>query len=273
MMDKSAIEQIQQSQTAIAHQDALANQNLAYPVLAAHKDFEVRSLERFLPGKVRFTGTMLTSSVSDFSGFTLENKSDDSQCFINKDDASAQVIFNLGTTSKAGHGDFKAELKLEKTAEYKALLGVNDSQLSQKALAEFMEDWTHCITAFASDDDLIPTTKAIAAVRRLTIEANAKAEHEVQDFRSSRSAMENIEAKTDNGLPAYILFQCVPYNELKEFNFYARISVITGETPKLSFRIKRLEKIQDEIMDNFKELIVEKLDGKVPTYIGVFSDR
>lgn len=271
MMDKSAIEQIQLSQAINAAQEAVANQKLAYPLVSLPKDFETKSLERYLPNRVRFTGALNTKSVNDFAKFSLDNKEDGTKCFIDKDTASATVIFNLGNADKAGHADFKATLGLEKTAEYKALLGKHDTMLSQKQLAEFMEDWSSFITCFDKEGEVIFINKAIAAVRRLTIEANAKAEHEVQDFRSSRSALENVEAKTDTGLPAEILFQCSPYNELPEFNFSARISVITGETPKLSFRIKRLEKVQDEIMDAFKELVVSKLDGQIPTYLGVFN--
>lgn len=269
-MDKAAIEQIQLSQ-AVAETQLAINAKLAHPLLAAHKDFQLNDLERYMPNKARFTGLLRTKSIGDFAAYSLANKEDGTQCFIDKDNANATVIFNLGNATLAGHADFKATLELEKTAEYQALLKCNDQHLDQKTLAEFMEDWADFITALDSEGEVINLTKAISAVRRLTIEANAKAEHEVQDFRSSRSALENIEAKTDNGLPSQLLFQCVPYSELPEFSFYARLSVITGEKPKLSFRIKRLEKVQDDIMESFKEIVVGKFDNKIPTYLGVFK--
>ena len=270
-MDKTAIEQIQLSQAVAETQKAIELQGLLHPLLAAHKDFSLTSLERYLPNKMRFTGSLATKSIGDFANFSLANKSEGTQCFIDKDSASATVIFNLGNTEIAGHADFTATLNLEKTAEYKALLNCNEKQLSQKQLAEFMEDWADFITPLDKEGEPINIARAVSAVRRLTIEANAKADHEVQDFRSSRSALENIEAKTEHGLPAELLFECVPFNELPEHCFYVRLSVITGEEPKLSFRIKRLEKAQDRIMEEFKVIVEDKLHEEIPTYMGIFK--
>lgn len=271
-MDKSAIEQIQQAEATNSVNSAIKNfAGLAYPLVAVPNDFKTECLERYLPNKVRFTGTLKTNSLNDFTSFSLAHKQDGSKCFINSDNEEAVVIFNLGDDSKAGHADFKAFLKLEKTAEYKALLEKHDRHLNQKQLAEFMEDWADYIVALNSDGAAISTSKAISAVRRITIEAKAEAKHEVQDFRSTRSALENVEAKTDHGLPSEILFKCVPFNELPEFEFYARISIITGEEPKFSFRIKRLEKIQDDIMNEFKRILVQELNEQIPAYLGVFN--
>lgn len=272
MMDKSAIQQIQMASVAAVIQASMDEKELNQPTLAIPEGFKIESLECYLPKRARFKGHMRTNSVNDFGKYSLENKQDGTRCFIDKDTESAKVIFNLGDTENAGHGDFSALLELEKTAEYKALLSIHSGHATQKALAEFMEDWADFITCFDSEGEVVHITKAIGAVRRLVIEANAKAEHEVQDFRSSRSAMENIEAKTDTGLPSEILFQCSPFNELPEFNFHIRVSVITGDDkPKFSTRIKRLEKVQDEIMETFKEIVIEKLAGQIPTYLGVFK--
>lgn len=275
-MDKSAIEQIQLAQAVRETQESVDHNSeiyeLLHPLQVTHKDFQVNSLERYMPNRARFTGSFRTGSIADFTEFSLKNTvKEQTKCFIDGDGMAARVIFNLGNQSVAGHADFHAFLELQKTSEYRALMDMNGGHHSQKTLAEFMEDWIDFITPLDKEGEPISPIKAISAVRRLTIEANAKSEHEVQDFRSTRSALENVEAKTDNGLPSEILFQCVPFNELSEFNFYARISVITGETPKLSFRIKRLDKVQDEIMEDFKELVVSKIGKEIPTYLGVFN--
>lgn len=270
-MDKSAIEQIQLSQAITSAQEAISKQKLANPVVAVPSNFEIKDLERYLPNKTRFTGDLVTSSIDDFAAFALDNKEEGSKCFINKDNAQARVIFNLGDAKKAGHADFTATLVLEKTAEFNALMSINGEHCTQRRLAEFIEDWADFITPLDSEGAPIALAKAVGAIRRLTIEAKAKAEHEVQDFRSSRSALENIEAKTDTGMPAEILFECEPYSGLPGFSFYARLSIITGEEPKFSFRIKRLEKLEDEIMEAFKDLVIDKLNGQIPTYLGVFN--
>lgn len=273
MMDKSAIEQIQKAQATAEVQSAINAANLAHPLAAMPSDIKASSLESYMANRVRFRGELQTNSINDFSRFSIENAVDGSSvCFIDPRRECAVAIFNLGNQEVAGHADFKATLHLEKTAEYTALLNVHDSQLKQKQMAEFMEDFADFITTFDSEGNEVSVKRAIGAVRRLVIEANAKAEYEEQDFRSTRSALESVEAKTDNGLPSEIFFKCEPFKELQEHVFCARLSVITGgDEAKFSFRIKRLESKQDEIMEGFKSLLIEKLEGKMPAYIGRFD--
>lgn len=272
MMDKSAIQQIQLAQALDAAQEALEGQHLAKPVVALPCEMKLHDLEEFAAFKTAFTGRFATSSLNDFAHYTLTNNEAGSQCFVSDGKLAASVIFDLGDAKAAGHCRHKAELEMQRTAEYRALLQINGDSLSQRGFAEFMEDWADFITPLDCEGEVVHITKAIGAVRRVTIEAHASSEHDVQDFRSSRSALESVEAKTDNGLPAELLFQCRPSVDLPEFNFYVRVSLLTGgSAPKFTLRVKRYEKLVEEIQDAFKALVVEKLEGKLPVFLGNFQ--
>lgn len=153
------------------------------------------------------------------------------------------------------------------------MLGVDGSKMSQKTLAEFLEDWGDHIQAYNAEGDAIALTRAISAVRRLTIESSRKEDHEVQDFKASRSALENVEARSDHGMPSGFRFTCIPYNGLAERSFELRLSVLTGgDAPALVARIKRLEAVQEEVGQEFMELLNDSFeDYELITYLGKFS--
>ncbi|WP_444933642.1 DUF2303 family protein [Microbulbifer sp. JTAC008] len=278
-MDQSAVKEIQKSQTAAILEAALLEKDLQKPVLAAPADFKLHDLESYLPGRTRLRGVMHTIALLDFISYSLNHqKGKDSACFVDPERMSAETIFNLGNDIVPGHADFSAEIKLVKTAEYKALLDINGHKLSQKQLAEFMEDYAENIVCYSPDGQIIPISEAVAAVRRLTIEASRKADYEVQDFKSSRSDLENIEARSEKTLPAGFKFECVPYNDLSIRTFDLRLSVITGrEAPTLSVRIKRLEAAQEDMGRELQDRLADAFaaedisEQKIETYIGSFS--
>ncbi|WP_226647965.1 DUF2303 family protein [Microbulbifer variabilis] len=278
-MDQSAVKEIKQCQTVATLDAAIHGKQLQTPILAAPIDFKLHDLEGYLPGRTRLRGAMHTTALKDFIEYSLGHHcAGSSACFVNPERMSAETIFNLGNSTQPGHADFSAEVALVKTAEYRALLGINGERLSQKHLAEFMEDYTDNIVCYSADGETINNSKAIAAVRRLTIESSRKEDHSVEDFKSSRSALENIEARSDEGLPAGFIFECEPYNDLKLRAFDLRLSVITGrEAPMLSVRIKRLEAIQEDMGRELETKLGEafSLDDTtspiIDTYIGTFS--
>ncbi|WP_444893413.1 DUF2303 family protein [Microbulbifer sp. TRSA001] len=278
-MDQSAVKEIKQSQAIATIDVAIRSKDLEKPVLAVPTDFRLHDLECYLPGRTRLRGAMQTIALLDFISYSLDHRKDkDSACFVDPARMSAETIFNLGTDAKPGHADFSAEVTLIKTAEYKALLDINGQRLSQKELAEFLEDYAENIVCYAPDGEAIPISEAVAAVRCLTIEASRKADYEVQDFKSSRSDLENIEARSEKTLPAGFKFECVPYNDLSIRTFDLRLSVITGrEAPTLSVRIKRLEAAQEDMGRELQDRLADAFaaedisEQKIETYIGSFS--
>ncbi|ELN1214995.1 DUF2303 family protein, partial [Escherichia coli] len=50
------------------------------------------------------------------------------------------------------------------------------------------------------------------------------------------------------------------------------LSIITGDRPVLVLRIIQLEAVQEEMANEFRDLLVEKFkDSKVKTFIGTFN--
>ena len=194
------------------------------------------------------------------------------RCFIDADNMRAVSVLNLGTIGEPGHADNTATLKLKKTAPFSALLSVNGERNSQKSLAEWIEDWADYLVGFDANGDAIKATKAAAAVRKITIEANQTADFEDNDFSGKRSLMESVEAKTKDIMPVVFEFKCVPFEGLKERPFKLRLSIITGDRPVLVLRIIQLEAVQEEMANEFRDLLVEKFkDSKAETFIGTFT--
>ncbi|OOI43786.1 hypothetical protein BMT72_24845, partial [Escherichia coli] len=101
---------------------------------------------------------------------------------------------------------------------------------------------------------------------------NQTADFEDNDFSGKRSLMESVEAKTKDIMPVTFEFKCVPFEGLKERPFKLRLSIITGDRPVLVLRIIQLEAVQEEMANEFRDLLVEKFkDSKVETFIGTFT--
>ncbi|WP_149008303.1 DUF2303 family protein, partial [Escherichia coli] len=82
-------------------------------------------------------------------------------------------------------------------------------------LREFsLQDFRGGSVGFDANGDTIQATKAAAAVRKITIEANQTADFEDNDFSGKRSLMESVEAKTKDIMPVAFEFKCVPFEGL-----------------------------------------------------------
>ncbi|MGO0220836.1 DUF2303 family protein [Escherichia coli] len=89
---------------------------------------------------------------------------------------------------------------------------------------------------------------------------------------SEEDTTETVEAKTKDIMPVAFEFKCVPFEGLKERPFKLRLSIITGDRPVLVLRIIQLEAVQEEMANEFRDLLVEKFkDSKVETFIGTFT--
>ncbi len=264
-MDKTAIEAIQHTAITAASIGQLGDT----PAIALPNNMTVESLEHLGNRRTRFRGAMTTSIVSDFAAYTKKQAS--AICFVDPDKMSAQAYYNLGSDTHPGHGDHYACLTLQPTAPLKAITELNGRTNTQKALSEWLEDWLLHITAINRDGEEIDMRKAITAVRNITIEATAKSEHTDENFRASRSTLENIEAKSRSGLPAGITFDCEPYLGLKQRKFNLRLSILTGsKEPILILRITQLEKAQEEMAKEFEALLKNSLP-ETEMYVGRFK--
>lgn len=274
MMDRNALQYLSESfaceKTAKAISDATSETAVALP-----GDVSINDLEQFMPGRRRFRGRMQTGSISEFCKYANDEAFDGLgiQCFVDAESMSAESFFDLGDPVSPGHAEHRALLKLPKTSDYKELIGnVSGAQWGQKTLAEWIEDWSENIVLTSSSGEELPRSSAVAAVRRITIGAKAESTSEEQSFSARRSSMAEVEAKNQDTLPSFIAFKCTPFHGLPERTFMVRVSLLTGgESPKFSLRLVRLEQHEEEMAEQFQEILQQGLNEKVKTFVGTFK--
>lgn len=271
-LDGNAISQIQNMAVASLSLDAI--EKSLCPAIVLPDAFKVSSLENLQEGRFRFRGEMKTTSISDFVKYSIKNAIEEGvSCFIDANEMSAKTIFNIGTIGEPGHADNTALVKLKQTAPFSALLKIDGVKYRQKELAEWLEDWRDYLMAFDAEGNVLDIKQAISAVRRITIESTRSAEHEDHDFSAKRSVLESVEARSKDVMPTAFQFTCTPYDELKERSIKLRYSVLTGgDVPVLVLRIVQLENLEEQIAQEFRNLLCDEFDeSEIETFIGKFS--
>ncbi len=274
MFDKEALITLQESKAIEAAQKALAFAHQDSNDLAAlPSDFTMHDLEKFLPLRRRARGTMATAIVDSFCDYTKQHAEPGATVFVDADNMQAFAVLNLGTPDEPGHADNKARVTIKRTAAYQAMLNIAGGQGQKQAtVAEFLEDWPDQIGCF-NDAGLISTPKAIAAIRKLTIESMRKLESSEQQLSASKSAFESVQATSVDPIPTTAIFRCQPYPELMERAFALRLSIQTGnDKPTISMRVIKIEEHQEQMAKELAELIAQGFDGEaIPVLIGGYS--
>jgi uncharacterized protein YfdQ (DUF2303 family) len=270
MLDQAAIKELNKSQAISAAETAITGQ--VDTLVALPDDFKVHDLENYLVARRRARGTMQTSSVTDFAQYATTHKEEGAAVFVDADDMEAVAVLNLGTPDDPGHADNRAKLKLKKTAAFMAMMQhASGTALKQATAAEFLEDWTEHTDCY-NDEGNVSKPKAIAAVRKLTIESMRKLESSEQSLSASKSAFESIQATSADPLPTIIYFRCVPYVGLAERQFVLRLGVQTGgDKPSIVLRIVKAELHAEEMANELAELTREALDNTMPVLIGEYA--
>jgi uncharacterized protein YfdQ (DUF2303 family) len=243
------------------------------PALVLPSDQKIHSIEKFQAARSRFRGALTTHSLLDFGNYVMEQSADTvASGFVDAAAMSCTVIFNLGNTKEPGHGDFTATLNLRKTAAFRALERAAAIQFAQKDLSDWIEDWASNLQALAADDSHIDLRKAASAIRSISIEQARKSEHVVGDLSASRSAMDQIEAKSSEGLPAEFLFTVEPYEGLKVQIIRLRVAVLTGgDKPLLRLRWIGEEQLREDLAQEFKDVVQQEVGGGAKLTIGSFN--
>lgn len=271
-IQNSAAQAIEASQDAIQH---TFNNIDALPYVALPEGHKLHAIdtEKHQPYRQRFTGQFCTSSPDDFIEYCLNAGSNESKCFINPENRSAKCIINFGTRAQAGHCDDTATYTPSSTAEYDALLEVSQrGSLSQKTVAEFLEDWKDNIQCYNTDQQLIEIKRAINATRKITITAKTSKESEKQQFSSAQSSLASVEANTNEDQPAYIEFTCSPFLGFNERSFMARVSINSDDdAPRLHIRIIQMELHKQQMAEELQAMLTEAFNEKIHTVIGAFS--
>lgn len=274
MFDKETLTALQESGAIVAAAGALEKHFDTNNLAALPSDYRLHDLEPYLSGRRRSRGLMATASLAAFVAYVAGHGEEGTTVFVDQDKLSATAVLNLGSSDEPGHADNRAILTPEKTAAYKALvLHANGIGHSQKVIAEFLEDWADNIKAFGADGNEIKTPQAVAAVRKITIDAMRKVESTEQALSASKSAFEAVTASSTETLPTLIYFVCKPYADLRVRSFALRLGVLTGEsTPKVNLRISKAEEHQEEMAEELAALITAEFsDGDFPVLLGTYS--
>lgn len=274
-MNKEAIQQIQQTQTTETLNQLETMKGSNSPIIALPHGFEIEDLERYQENRTRYRGTYKTSLLDHFVKYIEDHSVGNEPCFVNADNMSAQHFFNLGDYAEPGHGDHTANLKLITTSVYQALLRVDNQTFSQKDLADWLSDWRDMLSPTNGDGATYGDMQsAINAVRRLTITEKIESDHTADNFSANRSALEEIEASSKGTqLPAGFEFKFIPYEGFAENTAQLRLSLNTNhEKPRLTLRIVRLEKLQEEIANQFRNALESGLgEQDITVNIGSFN--
>ncbi|MBT9263557.1 YfdQ family protein [Pseudomonas sp. MG-9] len=242
------------------------------PLTALPVGVKIHNLEQFQAGRLRFRGSLHTNSLRDFAEYTISRNGPAARGFIDQDNMSCQVFFNLGTDAVPGHADDTATLKLKPTAAYKALQEITGRKLNQRELAEWIEDWNASLVATKEGGGTMPISAAVASVRNITIEARSSATSSEHNFGAARSAMENIEAANAETRIEALHFSLTPYDGLGTRVFTLKLSILTGDDkPTLKLRWAGEEQQIEEIAQEFKTTLVKEVGGTASLILGTFN--
>jgi uncharacterized protein YfdQ (DUF2303 family) len=270
-IEKEAIQHLQKSANMLELDEKLQEQETKSNLMMVPSGFEISDLERYMEFRSSYRFKFSTRSIEDFVNYSKEFDKKGAKCFVDSDNVSAKVIFDLGTEELPLHQRNQASLELRKTAAYSKLLSLSDSHFDQRSASDFIEDFSDFMTIKDSEGKEMTNAQAANAINKITIEGARSLTSEVGDFSSSMSAMEKEEVKGSSRFPSKIIFQCVPFLGLSKREFSVRVAVLTGgERPKISFRVLQLEPNQEDIIEEFKEKLVGMfVDLETYIFIGV----
>lgn len=274
MIDASAIDQLTKAEAIASANRALTDQMES--LVALPEEYKLHDLEPYLTYRRRQRGLMVTSSLKDFAAYCEAQADTGASVFVDADSMTATAVLNLGSPDEPGHADNRARLELRKTAAYLALLHHTQAAraLSQAVAAEFLEDWADLVECYTEDGASTKNTYAVAAIRKLTIEAMRKLESSEQSLSASRSAFESVQATSAAPIPTAIHFRCEPYRGLAQRTFVLRLGVQTGgDKPSIVLRVIKAEQHAEEMAQELADLVRGELGDTTQVALGTYNPK
>lgn len=273
MFDKDAITTLQDGAAIQQASAALAVSANTGDLVALPEHFALHDLEKYLPNRRRQRGVMETNSVDAFAEYVNKNVRDGAAVFVSHKAMVANAVLNMGTPEAPGHGDDRAQIRLDMTAAYAAMCNLANGQpLTQTQVAEFMEDWPMHITCF-KDEDEVPLKHGIAAVRNITIDGMRKVEATEQQLGASKSTFEAVSASSNYPLPTHIYFNCVPSLGFMERTFVLRLGVRTTDKPAITLRIANKELHNEQIAEELVGKVRDAIGNNCPVLVGDYTAK
>lgn len=267
MLTKEAIEALSKADAIRAADEAAV---IAVATVALPNDFTLHDVEKYMDLRRRLRGAMTTSALADFASYAIENKENGARVFVSQSDMSATAVLNIGKPDAPGHADNTATLKAQSTAAYRALVSIANGQgCPQAKVAEFLEDWAPLIQC-ERDGQPVPLSRAIAAVRAISIEKLQKVGAEEQQLSATRTAFESVKAEGSD-IPAFINFKTEPFQGLASRVFSMRLGIITEGKPAITLRIVKAEQHAEEMATELANLVRTAIGDAMPVLVGSYS--
>ena len=273
MIDHDTIERLGLGQAISAAADAITDQ-VDNALVALPAPFALHDLENFAHIRRRARGSMTTSVLAHFAQYaTTYATTEGAAVFVDADAMAAVAVLNLGTPHAPGHADNTATLQLRRTAAFASLLDkARGLPLKQQEAAEWLEDWAHCV-ACSDANGPVETRRAVAALRRITLEGIKRLESAEQNLGASRSAFESVQATSTEPIPTSIDFRCQPYYGLAERTIRVRLGVLTGDKPTIVLRAVNMEQHRDDMAAELASLVEGEFAQALPVHIGTYKPK
>lgn len=195
--------------------------------------------------------------------------------YVRPDGSSARAVFDHGAHGAAEWGHHRASLKLRPTPAWAAAQTMANGVRSQQQVIDWMEDWgAGTLTAHQADGTEVEFTRAVAALRRVKIEARASSVSVEGNMARQRSALESIEASGDTDtLPAYFVLHSPLYVGTCELAIVMRLGVReTDGKPALALRIVGQDRLAEETSAWVEAYLVEHLGQSLDgVYVGTLE--
>lgn len=251
-------------------------------VVFVRSDYNLESIEKFLPNRRRFRGRFQSHDTGAFFKYIKDNHTlhtgdstvDATQVFVDAERMQATAYVDYTTNEgKAGHCDHLAVLTLDRTPIYDDVLNINGAGKQQRDAYEWIEDMAHALTFIDANKQPIETPEVLAAVQNMTVERARTARLECGQLSESTDVMDRAEAKAKVGkVPAAVKFTDPCYQGLEPVSFYMRFGVLTGGD-QVRFKLDLINKpeLEHERAKAFAELLESENAEHVVVRMGTFN--
>ena len=221
--------------------------------------YKLQSLEHLKTRPYLFRGLFSTTMLNEFADYVIKHGTENTTVFIDNQKIAAQAIIDMGSHDEPHWGKHRAEVTLLKTPAFAKLLENNNRLFSQQEFIDFCEDWKDHIGFYYTDETFLgkePFEAHIKTLRRIKVNANLSNEQTVNQYSSSKSAMESIEIKAgqEDTPPTGFVFTAQAYDAIEQITFNCQIRVVFDDKIiKFKYRITQLDAINERIAGEFRE--------------------
>jgi uncharacterized protein YfdQ (DUF2303 family) len=273
-MDHTAIKRIEE--LAAANSCDLTEQHI--PAIVTPSGCDIKSLEHLMERPAHQRVHYTTERLEDFCVYVKEESLSEGNTavFVAPDGSGAEGIIDFGMHDTPLWGHHKAALAMHHSPEYAGLLAACARDLDQRALVDWLEDWSHTVQPLMNDETALSIPQAIQMIRKVDLKATANKTSDIGNFAEGRSTMEQIEAKCGDGAPPAVFgVTCQPYPHTRTRTIRARLSLKTSAgAPMFRLRIIGKEALEKEIAEEVELEIKTRLDGSdVRLFVGSVTKK